>query len=79
MAAYRNAISADNRHYNGWYGLGNVYERLGKYEVAEKHYRAAAEINQNNAMLLVRVGLVSLLLYLFVCRKLTMLCRSWIA
>ena len=79
MAAYRNAISADNRHYNGWYGLGNVYERLGKYEVAEKHYRAAAEINQNNAMLLVRVGLVSLLLCLFVCRKLTMLCRSWIA
>jgi anaphase-promoting complex subunit 3 len=59
MAAYRNAISADNRHYNGWYGLGNVYERMGKYEVAEKHYRAAAEINQNNAMILVRIGLVS--------------------
>jgi anaphase-promoting complex subunit 3 len=59
MAAYRHAISADNRHYNGWYGLGNVYERLGKYEVAEKHYRAAAQINQNNAMILVRIGLVS--------------------
>ncbi|KAF1941868.1 TPR-like protein [Clathrospora elynae] len=58
MAAYRNAISADNRHYNGWYGLGNVYERLGKYEVAEKHYRAAANINQNNAMILVRIGMV---------------------
>lgn len=60
MAAYRNAISADNRHYNGWYGLGNVYERLGKYEVAEKHYRAAAQINPNNAMIFVRIGLVSL-------------------
>ncbi len=59
MAAYRNAISADNRHYNGWYGLGNVYERLGKYEVAEKHYRAASQINPNNAMILVRIGLVS--------------------
>ncbi|KAF2847400.1 TPR-like protein [Plenodomus tracheiphilus IPT5] len=58
MAAYRNAISADNRHYNGWYGLGGVYERLGKYEVAEKHYRAAAQINPNNAMILVRIGLV---------------------
>ncbi|CAO2652149.1 Nn.00g004320.m01.CDS01, partial [Neocucurbitaria sp. VM-36] len=57
MAAYRNAISADNRHYNGWYGLGNVYERLGKYEVAEKHYRAASQINPNNAMILVRIGL----------------------
>lgn len=59
MAAYRNAISADTRHYNGWYGLGNVYERLGKYEVAEKHYRAAAQINPNNAMIFVRIGLVS--------------------
>ncbi|KAF1840199.1 nuclear protein bima [Cucurbitaria berberidis CBS 394.84] len=58
MAAYRNAISADNRHYNGWYGLGNVYERMGKYEVAEKHYRAASQINPNNAMILVRIGLV---------------------
>ncbi|KAH9880991.1 hypothetical protein J1614_001484 [Plenodomus biglobosus] len=58
MAAYRNAISADSRHYNGWYGLGSVYERLGKYEVAEKHYRAAAQINPNNAMILVRIGLV---------------------
>lgn len=58
MAAYRNAISADNRHYNGWYGLGNVYERLGKYDVAEKHYRAASQINPNNAMILVRIGLV---------------------
>lgn len=58
MVAYRNAISADNRHYNGWYGLGNVYERLGKFDVAEKHYRAASQINPNNAMILVRIGLV---------------------
>ena len=59
MQAYRNAISADNRHYNGWYGLGNVYERMGKYDVAEKHYKAAAQINPNNAMIIVRIGLVS--------------------
>lgn len=59
MQAYRNAISADNRHYNGWYGLGNVYERMGKYDVAEKHYKAASQINPNNAMIIVRIGLVS--------------------
>ncbi|KAF9696408.1 hypothetical protein EKO04_005519 [Ascochyta lentis] len=58
MQAYRNAISADNRHYNGWYGLGNVYERMGKYDVAEKHYKAASQINPNNAMIIVRIGLV---------------------
>lgn len=59
MQAYRNAISADNRHYNGWYGLGTVYERMGKWDVAEKHYKAAAQINPNNAMIIVRIGLVS--------------------
>jgi anaphase-promoting complex subunit 3 len=58
MQAYRRAISADNRHYNGWYGLGNVYERMGKYDVAEKHYKAAAQINPNNVTLIVKIGLV---------------------
>jgi anaphase-promoting complex subunit 3 len=59
MYAYRCAISADNRHYNGWYGLGEVYQKLGKYDVAEKHYRAAAQINPTNALLAVRIGSVS--------------------
>lgn len=59
MTAYRHAIAADNRHYNGWYGLGSVYERMGKYDVAEKHYKAASQINPNNAMIIVRIGLVS--------------------
>jgi anaphase-promoting complex subunit 3 len=59
MFAYRCAISADNRHYNGWYGLGQVYEKMGKYDVAEKHYRAAAQINPTNAVLAVRIGSVS--------------------
>jgi anaphase-promoting complex subunit 3 len=59
MIAFRGAISADIRHYNGWYGLGSVYERMGKFDVAEKHYREAARINPNNAMILVRIGVVS--------------------
>lgn len=59
MTAYRHAIAADNRHYNGWYGLGNVYERMGKFDVAEKHFKAATQINPNNAMIIVRIGMVS--------------------
>jgi anaphase-promoting complex subunit 3 len=66
MIAFRGAISADIRHYNGWYGLGNVYERMGKFDVAEKHYREAARINPNNAMILVRIGLVSSVFLLIV-------------
>ncbi|KAH8712004.1 hypothetical protein GQ44DRAFT_625928 [Phaeosphaeriaceae sp. PMI808] len=58
MVAFRGAISANRRHYNGWYGLGSVYERLGKFEAAEKHYREAARINPNNSMILVRIGVV---------------------
>lgn len=56
--AYRMAISADRRHYNGWYGLGRVFEKMGKYEHAEKHYRNAHQMNPTNVVLIVRMGVV---------------------
>lgn len=59
MTAYRNAIGAENRHYNAWYGLGNVYEKMGKYDVAEKHFRTAIRINPTNAVLVWCLGGVS--------------------
>ncbi len=58
QVAYRNGISAENRHYNAWYGLGKVYEKMGKYEVAEKHFRTAATINPTNAVLVCCIGMV---------------------
>lgn len=61
LQAYRRALATDNRHYNGWYGLGKVYEKLGKADFAEKHYRAAAEINPTNVILLCNVGVVSVM------------------
>ena len=59
LHAYRCAISVDNRHYNGWYGLGQVYEKLGKYDIAEKHYKSAAQINSTNPVLVICIGYVS--------------------
>lgn len=59
LQAYRKAIAADHRHYNGWYGLARVYEKLGKYDMAERHYRAAASINPTNAVLTWSIGMVS--------------------
>lgn len=59
MLAFRHAISANKRHYNGWYGLGRVYEIQHKFDFAEKHYRAAFNINPSNALLAMRIGLVS--------------------
>jgi anaphase-promoting complex subunit 3 len=51
LSAFRNAIAADNRHYNGWYGLGQVFERLGRYQFAREHYVQAGRINPGNAVL----------------------------
>ena len=58
LLAYRKAIGVDHRHYNGWYGLGRVYEKLGKYDLAEKHYRFASGINPSNSILINFIGTV---------------------
>lgn len=58
LDAYRCAIAADNRHYNAWYGLGKVYEKMGKWAIAEQHFRTAARINPGNAVLICCIGIV---------------------
>ena len=58
LDAYRSGVNADLRHYNAWYGLGKVYEQMGKYEFAEQHYRVAARINPNNAVLVCCIGMM---------------------
>ena len=58
LDAYRSAVGADGRHYNAWYGLGKVYEKMGKWEIAEQHYRTAAKINPTNAVLVCCIGVV---------------------
>jgi anaphase-promoting complex subunit 3 len=42
------------------YGLGTCYLRKCKIRMAEYHYRMAAEIHPNNAVLLGCVGMVCL-------------------
>ncbi|KAL2872617.1 anaphase promoting complex subunit bimA [Aspergillus lucknowensis] len=58
LDAYRSGISADCRHYNAWYGLGTVYDKMGKLDFAEQHFRNAAKINPSNAVLICCIGLV---------------------
>ena len=58
LDAYRSGINADNRHYNAWYGLGTVYDRMGKLEFAEQHFRNAAGINPTNSVLICCIGLL---------------------
>ncbi|GAB7349791.1 hypothetical protein MBLNU459_g0507t1 [Dothideomycetes sp. NU459] len=58
LAAFRKGVGGERRAYGAWYGLGKCYERMGKWEEAERHYRVAAGINPSNSVLAVCIGVV---------------------
>lgn len=60
LSAFRKGIGGERRAYGAWYGLGKCYERMGKWEEAERHYRVASSINPSNSVLAVCIGVVSL-------------------
>ena len=43
---------------NRWYGLGSIYLRQEKYQLAEYHYRRALAINPQNPILYCQLGAV---------------------
>lgn len=51
MKCFRTAILYDERHYNAWYGLGTIYYRQEKYDLAEFHFRKALSINNSSSVL----------------------------
>eukprot|EP00850_Spirogloea_muscicola_P021467 SM000250S08725 [mRNA] locus=s250:55409:60519:- [translate_table: standard] len=51
MSSYRQAIRLDSRHYNAWYGLGTIYMRQEKHEVAEYHLQRALLIHPSSSVL----------------------------
>ncbi|CAL1704161.1 unnamed protein product [Somion occarium] len=55
---FQSALRVDTRHYNAWYGLGTCYMRMSKLRLADYHFRKAAEIHPNNAILLGCVGMI---------------------
>ncbi|KAL3908736.1 MAG: hypothetical protein SGPRY_009680 [Prymnesium sp.] len=56
-ACYRSAIRFDERHYNAWYGLGNIYFRQEKYDFAEQHLQTALKINPSSSPLYCYLGM----------------------
>jgi anaphase-promoting complex subunit 3 len=58
LTSYRHGIAADKRHYNAWYGVGRVFEKLGNYDKASKHFEVASLINPTNAVLICCIGTV---------------------
>eukprot|EP01119_Soliformovum_irregulare_P025422 TRINITY_DN9413_c0_g1_i2.p1 TRINITY_DN9413_c0_g1~~TRINITY_DN9413_c0_g1_i2.p1 ORF type:complete len:528 (-),score=128.85 TRINITY_DN9413_c0_g1_i2:80-1663(-) len=49
--SYRSALRIDTRHYTAWYGLGMIYFRQEKYDMAEYHFRRALQINSISSVL----------------------------
>lgn len=56
--SFREALRVDARHYNAWYGLGTLYMRQQKYELAELHFRRALALNPTSSVLLCYLGMV---------------------
>ena len=56
-ACYRDALRADERHYNAWYGLGAIYFRQEKHDIAEYHFRRALSINPQSSVLRCHLGM----------------------
>jgi anaphase-promoting complex subunit 3 len=51
IQSFRSSLHHDERHYNAWYGLGSVFFRQEKYEMAEYHFRRALAINSVSSVL----------------------------
>ncbi|KAJ1965125.1 anaphase-promoting complex subunit cdc27 [Dipsacomyces acuminosporus] len=56
--AFRTALRINPRHYNAWYGMGMVYLRLGKLDLAEYHFTRALALNPQNPLLLQSAGVL---------------------
>ena len=48
---YQYALDMDPRHYNAWWGLGDVYQRQEDFLQAKYSFMRAAEINPMNQAL----------------------------
>lgn len=59
--AFRKGVAVKRRHYNAWYGLAIVSQKLGRYHAAEQHFRIAFRIHPQNSVLAGCIGMVSLI------------------
>eukprot|EP00934_Nitzschia_sp_Nitz4_P000813 Nitzschia sp. Nitz4//scaffold50_size126154//50869//51894//NITZ4_003681-RA/size126154-exonerate_protein2genome-gene-0.91-mRNA-1//-1//CDS//3329553686//813//frame0 len=57
VACFRSAIRSNERHYNAWYGIGAIYHRQEKYDLAEYHFHRAVSINPQSSVLRCNLGM----------------------
>ncbi|KAG5682116.1 hypothetical protein PVAND_011495 [Polypedilum vanderplanki] len=58
LGCYRKAILKDSRHYNAWFGIGTIYSKQERFQLAEIHFRHALKINRKNSVILVHIGVM---------------------
>jgi anaphase-promoting complex subunit 3 len=57
MACFRQALRTHDRHYNAWYGLGGIYHRQEKFDLAEYHFERACDIHPGSSILRCNLGI----------------------
>lgn len=57
LAAYRQALHIDERHYNALYGIGQVLQKQEKFGMAQNHFRSAVLIHPLNSNLHYHLGM----------------------
>lgn len=57
ISCFRQAMKTDQRHYNAWYGLGAIYHRQEKFDLAEVHFEKAASIHPTSSVLKCNLGI----------------------
>ncbi|XP_053673182.1 cell division cycle protein 27 homolog [Anopheles nili] len=62
LSMYRLAVLHDARHYNAWFGIGTVFCKQERHELAELHYRRALQINPRNSVIMVHIAVMQFFL-----------------
>ena len=58
LACFQSAVRLEPRHYNAWYGIGLVYYKQERFQLASTYYRRALAINRLNPVLMCHVAVV---------------------
>ncbi|XP_037044561.1 cell division cycle protein 27 homolog [Bradysia coprophila] len=56
LSCYRSALVKNSHQYNAWYGIGTIYHKQERYNLAEYHYKSALRINTRCPVLMVHIG-----------------------
>uniref|UniRef100_U5EPH1 Cell division cycle protein 27 homolog n=1 Tax=Corethrella appendiculata TaxID=1370023 RepID=U5EPH1_9DIPT len=62
LSCFRTSILKDSRHYTAWFGIGTIFSKQERYQLAEIHYRRALQINPRNSVVMVHIGVMQFFL-----------------